>query len=40
MRDLLVVLAFLIPTALAVAFMLWVLWNLCLQSLRRPGNKG
>ena len=35
MRDLLVGLAYLIPTALAVAFMVWVFWNFCKQQFRR-----
>ena len=39
MRSLLVLLAYLIPTVLAVSFMLWVFWNLCMQSLRRPGHR-
>ncbi|HXR40220.1 MAG TPA: hypothetical protein VN776_14065 [Terracidiphilus sp.] len=39
MRSLLVELAYLIPTSLAVSFMLWVLWNFFLQSLRRPHRR-
>jgi len=39
MRDLLVGLAYFIPTALAVGFMLWFLWNLCLQSLSRQTRR-
>jgi hypothetical protein len=39
MRSLLVLLAYLIPAALAVTFLLWVFWNLCLQSFRRPSHR-
>jgi hypothetical protein len=35
MLDLLVVLAYIVPTTLAVVFMLWVFWNLCLQFRKR-----
>ena len=35
MRSFLVGLVYLIPTSLAVGFMLWVLWNFSKQSRRR-----
>jgi hypothetical protein len=35
MHDLFLVLAYVVPTALALCFMLWVLWNLTRQILRR-----
>lgn len=35
MRSLLVLLAYLVPTSLALVFMLWVLWNFTVQ-MRRP----
>jgi hypothetical protein len=35
MRELLVELGFLIPTSLAVLFMLWVFWNFCKQLYKR-----
>jgi hypothetical protein len=35
MRSLLVGLAYLIPTGLAVAFMLWVFWNFSKQFRKR-----
>ncbi len=34
MYSVLVGLAYLIPTALAVAFMVWVFWNFCRQFRR------
>jgi len=34
MLSLLVGLAYLVPTALAVSFMLWVFWNFCKQFRR------
>ena len=39
MRDLLVGLAYFIPTALAVCFMLWFFCNLCWQSLSRQTRR-
>jgi len=39
MRSLLVLLAYLVPTGLAVSFMMWVFFNLCRQSLRRPAHR-
>jgi hypothetical protein len=38
MQNLVLDLVFLIPTSLAVTFMLWVFWNLCKQSLRKPSR--
>lgn len=39
MRSLFVGLAYFIPTALAVGFMLWVFWNFCKQSMRRHSRR-
>ncbi len=39
MRSLFVGLAYFIPTALAVTFMLWVFWNFCKQSMRRQRRR-
>jgi hypothetical protein len=38
MHNLVIGLIFLIPTSLAVTFMLWVFWNLFKQSLRKPSR--
>jgi len=35
MRNFLVELAYLVPTSLAVLFMLWVFWNFCRQFRKR-----
>ena len=39
MRSLLVELLYVVPTAMAVTFMLWVLVNLFMQSLRRQSHR-
>jgi hypothetical protein len=38
MLNFVIELLYLIPTSLAVTFMLWVFWNLCKQNRRRPSR--